>query len=174
MRGAGSASRELPSRDVRIWSAGSENSAPGPVSRGTSRHLCREVTRFKAAVYLTNLTPKERPRRQTTWHLRPLLASRENASRTLPESTLESETVSFAPVADRSCTTHSRAAKPPSRVTQPVCCTDLRTSRLVGAGTDGGSRFENDPALPIRAGFRNCCKLPWDKNRERYPRGATK
>ena len=58
------------------------------------------------AAYLTNLTPNERPRRQTTWQWRPVLASREKASRRRPDSTLESETVSFAPVADMSCTKH--------------------------------------------------------------------
>ena len=52
-----------------------------------------------------------------------------------PDSTLESDTVSFAPVADMSCTRHWRVAKPPSRVTQAVCCTDLRTSRFLAAGT---------------------------------------
>jgi hypothetical protein len=87
------------------------------------------------AAYLTNLTPKEAPRRQTTWQWRPVLASREKASRRRPDSTLESETESFAPVADMLCTIHRRAAKPPSRVTHAVCCTDLRTSRFLAAGT---------------------------------------
>jgi hypothetical protein len=87
------------------------------------------------AAYLTNLTPKECPRRQTTWQWRPVLASREKASRMRPDSTLESDTESFAPVADMSCTTHWRVAKPPSKVTHPVCCTDLRTSRFLAAGT---------------------------------------
>jgi hypothetical protein len=88
-----------------------------------------------SAAYLTNLTPNDWPRRQTTSHCRPVLASRENASRTRPDSTLESATVIFAPVDDMSCTKHWRAAKPPSRVTHPVCCTDLRTSRFLAAAT---------------------------------------
>ena len=46
------------------------------------------ITRAKAAGrYLTNLTPNDFPRRQTTSQFRPDLASRENASRSLPAST---------------------------------------------------------------------------------------
>jgi hypothetical protein len=71
-----------------------------------------------AGDHLMNLTPNDLPRRQTTWQFRPVLASRENASRTLPASMLESSIVIFAPVEDMSCTTHLRAAKPPSNVTQ--------------------------------------------------------
>jgi hypothetical protein len=89
-----------------------------------------------ARAYLTNLTPNERPRCQTTSHGRPVAASREKASRTLPASALESaDTVIFAPVDDMSCTRHWRAAKPPSRVTHPARCMDLRTSRFLAAGT---------------------------------------
>jgi hypothetical protein len=62
--------------------------------------------RSAGGAYLTNLTPKEWPRRQTTWHGRPLLASRERASRTRPDNTLESATVSLAPVDDISFTRH--------------------------------------------------------------------
>src|SRR5271167_2218261 len=78
--------------------------------------------------YRTNLTPNDFPRRQITSQVRPVLASREKASRTLPASTLESATVIFAPAEDISCTKHRRAAKPPSSVTQAGCCTDLRAS----------------------------------------------
>jgi hypothetical protein len=105
------------------------------------------------AAYLMNLTPNDRPRRQTTSHGRPVLASRENASRKRPDSKLESATVTFAPVDDRSCTRHSRAAKPPSSVIHPFCCTDLRTSRFLAAGTfcfqlgNGYPGFLSDGAL---------------------------
>ena len=64
-----------------------------------------------------------------------VLASREKASRSLPVSTLASSTVIFAPELDKSCTTHWRAAKPPSRVTQPGWCNDLRASRFLFAAT---------------------------------------
>ena len=84
-----------------------------------------------AGRYLTNLTPSDFPRRQTTSQRRPDLASRENASRSLPASALASSTVIFAPVEDMSCTTHRRAAKPPSRVIHPDCCTDLRAARFL-------------------------------------------
>src|SRR5882724_8334367 len=80
--------------------------------------------------YLTNLTPSDFPRRQITSHLRPVLASRENASRNLPASALESSIVSFAPVQDISRTTHRRAAKPQSRVIHPGWYSDLRASRF--------------------------------------------
>src|ERR1700676_1481562 len=80
--------------------------------------------------YLTNLTPSDFPRRQITSHLRPVLASRENASRNLPANALESSIVSFAPVEDISRTTHRRAAKPPSRVIHPGWYSDLRASRF--------------------------------------------
>lgn len=61
----------------------------------------RSAAPAAGCVYLTNLTPKECPRFQTTSHGRPLAASRENASRTLPASALESaDTVIFAPVVD--------------------------------------------------------------------------
>jgi hypothetical protein len=80
--------------------------------------------------YLTNLTPSDFPRRQITSHLRPVLASRENASRNLPANALESSIVSFAPVEDISRTTHRRAAKPPSRVIHPGWYSDLRGSRF--------------------------------------------
>src|SRR5258706_3040814 len=74
--------------------------------------------------------PTVLPRRQTTSQLRPVLASRENASRNLAGSVLGSSMVSFAPDVERSCTTHGRAAKPPSSVIQPGWCTDLRASRF--------------------------------------------
>lgn len=54
--------------------------------------------------YLTNLTPNDRPRRQTTLHGRPAFGSREKASSTRPDNTLESDTVIFAPEDDMSCT----------------------------------------------------------------------
>src|SRR3569832_2567518 len=103
MRGAGSASKESPSRPSPISFDGSQNSAPGPASCDTLHRRCHEVAPLRLVVYLTNLTPKERPRRHTTWHWRALLASRENARRTRPDSTLESATVSFALVVDFLC-----------------------------------------------------------------------
>ena len=86
-------------------------------------------------IYLTNLTPSDFPRRQTTSQLRPVLASREKASRSLPVSTLASSTVILAPEVDKSCATHWRAANPPSRVTHPGWCIDLRASRFLFAAT---------------------------------------
>src|SRR5882757_3349830 len=78
--------------------------------------------------------PTVLPRRQTTSQLRPVLASRENASRNLAGSVLASSMVSFAPDVERFCTTHGRAAKPPSSVIQPGWCTDLRASRFLVPG----------------------------------------
>src|SRR6478735_8028896 len=75
--------------------------------------------------------PTDLPRRQTTSQERPVLASRENASRSLAGSELGSSIVRFAPVAERFFTTHWRAAKPPSSVIHPGCCTDLRVSRFL-------------------------------------------
>ncbi len=63
--------------------------------------------------------PTDLPRRQTTSQRRPVRASRENASRNFAGSELGSSIVTFAPVVDRSCTTHWRAAKPPSSVIHP-------------------------------------------------------
>src|SRR3979409_1296656 len=74
--------------------------------------------------------PTELPRRQTTSQFRPVLASRANASRNLAGSMLGSSIVILAPVEDISRTTHWRAAKPPSRVIHPGCCSDLRASRF--------------------------------------------
>src|SRR6202012_2977502 len=142
MCAAGSESRVLPSRHSRTWNAGSRSFRHGPVSCGISRRRFRDDSGSVDAVYRTNLTPNEWPRRQTTLHLRPVLASREKASRTRPESTLESGTVIFAPVNDMSCTKHGRVAKPPSSVTHADCCTDLRTSRFLAAGTIWLFRFE--------------------------------
>src|SRR5207344_2095976 len=89
------------------------------------------LVRVTVGRYRTNLTPNDLPRRQTTSHFRPVLPSRENASLSRPPSALASSTVIFAPVLDKSCTTHRRAAKPPSRVIQPDCCTDLRAARFL-------------------------------------------
>src|SRR6185295_18016524 len=75
--------------------------------------------------------PTDLPRRQTTSQRRPDLASRENASRNFVGSELGSSIVTFAPVVDRSCTTHCRAAKPPSSVIQPGWLSDLRDSRFL-------------------------------------------
>ena len=74
------------------------------------------------------------PRRQTTSQFRPVLASRENASRNWAGNTLGSSTVILAPEADMSCTTQGRAAKPPSRVIHPGWCSDLRASRFFVLG----------------------------------------
>lgn len=62
------------------------------------------------------LTPTVLPRRQTTSQFRPVRASRANASRSFAGNTLGSSTVILEPVPDKSCTTHRRAAKPPSKV----------------------------------------------------------
>jgi hypothetical protein len=75
--------------------------------------------------------PTDFPRRQTTSQFRPVLASRANASRNLAGSMLGSSIVILAPVVDISCTTHFRAAKPPSRVIHPGWCSDLRASRFL-------------------------------------------
>jgi hypothetical protein len=75
--------------------------------------------------------PTDLPRRQTTSQRRPVLASRENANRNFAGSELGSSIVTFAPVVDRSFTTHWRAAKPPSSVIHPGWLNDLRVSRFL-------------------------------------------
>lgn len=81
--------------------------------------------------YGTNLMPTVWPRRQTTSQALPVLESRENASRNLAGSELESSIVIFAPEIDMSCTTQGRAAKPPSNVIHPDWRSDLRVSRFL-------------------------------------------
>src|SRR5260370_23848476 len=95
--------------------------------------------------------PKGFPRRQTTSEARHVLAARVNASRNLAGKVLGSSIVILAPVDDISRTTHGRAAKPPSRVIHPGCCSDLRASRFL---------VKAIPLLPaldplIQGGFRN-------------------
>src|SRR6266852_4543074 len=75
--------------------------------------------------------PTDLPRRQTTSQFRPVLASRSKATRNRAGSMLGSSIVILAPVEERSCTTHWRAPKPPSKVIQPRWCSDLRASRFV-------------------------------------------
>ncbi len=104
------------------------------------------LSRGGALGYRTNLTPSDLPRRQTTSQFRPVRASRENASRSLPGNTLGSSTVILAPEVDISCTTQGRAAKPPSRVIQPDCCSDLRASRFLVAS--GHLRYSDDQRYP--------------------------
>src|SRR6266852_3243470 len=70
--------------------------------------------------------PTDLPRRQTTSQFRPVLASRSKATRNRAGSMLGSSIVILAPVEERSCTTHWRAPKPPSKVIQPRWCSDLR------------------------------------------------
>src|SRR5258705_3972361 len=87
------------------------------------------IRRKVIALYRPNLTPAVWPRRQTTAQLRPVLASRANASRKLAGNTMGSSVVTFAPVADKSSTMHWRVAKPPSKVIHPGWRSDLRGSR---------------------------------------------
>jgi len=79
----------------------------------------RLVSSLGGRRYRTNLIPTDLPRRQTTSQLRPVRASRENASFSLAGSVLGSSIVTLAPLEDMSCTTHGRAAKPPSSVIHP-------------------------------------------------------
>ena len=95
--------------------------------------------------YLTNLTPAEVPRRQTTSQLRPVRASREKASRSLPVNAMASSSVILAPELDKSCTTHWRAAKPPYSVIHADWPNDLRTSRFFGAGIFLTLAFSRSP-----------------------------
>src|SRR4029079_10928497 len=77
--------------------------------------------------------PAERPLRQITWHLCPVRASRENASRRVAGSATASSTVIFAPELEMFSTTHWRAAKPPSSVIHAGWLVDFRASRFLGA-----------------------------------------
>src|SRR5229473_4983467 len=88
------------------------------------------LSRVTCFCYRTNLTPTDFPRRQTTSQGRPVLASRVNANRNFAGNMLGSSMVILAPVEDMFCTTHGRAAKPPSRVIQPGWRSDLRTCRF--------------------------------------------
>src|SRR5580704_1295988 len=81
-----------------------------------------------------NFRPAERPRRHTTWHLCPVRASRENASRNVPGRFAASSSEILAPEVEMSCTTHWRAAKPPSSVIHADCPNSLRASRFFAAG----------------------------------------
>jgi len=81
--------------------------------------------------------PADLPRRQTTWQLRPVRASRENAIRITPGSWLASSSiVIFAPEVEMSWTRQCRAANPPSRVIQACCDSNLRAARFLGGGMD--------------------------------------
>ena len=66
-----------------------------------------------------------------TWQGRPVRASRENANRNVAGRALGSSTLILAPEADISCTTHCRAANPPSRVIHPGWVSALRASRFL-------------------------------------------
>ena len=92
------------------------------------------------------MTPTDLPRRQTTSQRRPVLASRENASRNFAGSVLGSSIVTFAPVVDRSRTTHWRAAKPPSSVVHPGWRSDQRVSRFL---LDSKAMSEVPPNQPF-------------------------
>src|ERR1700749_3501026 len=81
-----------------------------------------------------NLRPADRPRRHTTWHLCPVRGSRENASRNVPGRFAASSSQIFGPEVEMSCTTHWRAAKPPSSVIHADCPNSLRASRFLAAG----------------------------------------
>src|SRR4051794_14178285 len=80
-----------------------------------------------------NLTPTEAPRRHTTWHSRPVRASRAKASRMVAGSAVASCRVSLAPALEMSCTRQCRTANPPSSVIHAGCFIDLRVSRFLVA-----------------------------------------
>src|SRR6266849_3213265 len=133
--GAGTLQRQQPARGqwfVRLLTAG-RLSRRGRQHRNDDRK--EDVSHplllspLSCRCYRTNLAPTVWPRRQTTSQLRPVLASRANATRKLPGNTMGSSVVIFAPVLDKSSTMHWRVAKPPSKVIHPGWRSDLRGSR---------------------------------------------
>ena len=93
-----------------------------------------------------NLTPTDRPFRQTTRQFRPVLVSRAKASRSVAGSrSASSLRVILAPELETSSTVHCRAANPPSSVIQAGLDINLRAARFFrmrGIST-------TSPALPL-------------------------
>ena len=83
----------------------------------------------------------------------PRRASRENASRNLPGSALASSTVTLAPVEDKSCTTHGRAANALKR--DPSGLVDGFAGSRFLAAADIQVLLSG---FPTPLGFRNRCE----------------
>jgi hypothetical protein len=92
---------------------------------------CAPVGGRTSAVQM-NFTARVLPRCQTTSQGRPVLTSREKARRSLEGTAPGSLTSILAPLSDMSRTVHGRAAKLPSKTSQPGCWTDLRVLRVFG------------------------------------------
>ena len=116
----------------------------------TIARIARVLARTRAARHpdrigrsQRNLMPADLPRRQTTWQLRPVRASREKAIRITPGSWLaSSSSVIFAPELEMSWTRQCRAANPPSSVIQACRDSNLRAARFLGRGMAHGGHTQ--------------------------------